>query len=180
MRARNAGIAALGAARSGRPFSTPDVKLSLAAIAEQAGALIENAFAHRDKLADTARATEMLLAAQVQHDLLPRTWPELPGIRSTPRHIRPRRWAATSTTCCRSARCLFACLGDVSGKGVPAAIVMAMAHAAFRCALRTSPPEPQWLLRSAVSSLYDDFVALEMFATGFLCFTTSGRAPCAT
>jgi hypothetical protein len=103
VRARNAGIAALGAARSGRPFSTPDVKLSLA-IAEQAGALIENAFAHRDKLADAARATEMLLAAQVQHDLLPRTRPPLPGIQVHAARTRPRRSAATSTTCCRSAR----------------------------------------------------------------------------
>ena len=168
VRARNAGIAVLGAARSGRPFSTPDVKLSLA-IAEQAGALIENAFAHRDKLADAARAAEMLLAAQVQYDLLPRTWPELAGIQV---HAAARPASAVGGDFYDvqplGTHGLFACLGDVSGKGVPAAIVMAMAHAAFRCALRTSPPEPQWLLRSAVGSLYDDFVALEMFATAFI------------
>jgi sigma-B regulation protein RsbU (phosphoserine phosphatase) len=168
VRTRNAGIAALGAARSGRPFTTPDVKLVLA-IAEQAGALIENAFAHRDKLADAARQAEMQLAAQVQHDLLPRTWPVLPGIQI---HAAARPASAVGgdfyDVLPLGTNGLFACLGDVSGKGVPAAIVMAMAHAAFRCALRTSPPEPQWLLRSAVSSLYDDFVALEMFATAFL------------
>ena len=168
VRARNAGVAALGAVRSGRPFSTPDVKLSQA-IAEQAGALIDNAFAHRDKLADAARATEMLLAAQVQHDLLPRVWPTLPGIQV---HAAAHPASAVGgdfyDVLPLGSHGLFACLGDVSGKGVPAAIVMAMAHAAFRCALRTSPPEPQWLLRSAVGSLYDDFVALEMFATAFL------------
>jgi sigma-B regulation protein RsbU (phosphoserine phosphatase) len=168
VRTRNAGIAALGASRAGRPFSTPDVKLSLA-IAEQAGALIENAFAHRDKLADAARSAEMQLAAQVQHDLLPRTWPALPGIQV---HAAARPASAVGgdfyDVLPLGSHGLFACLGDVSGKGVPAAIVMAMAHAALRCALRTSPPEPQWLLRSAVSSLYDDFVALEMFATAFL------------
>ena len=168
VRTRNAGIAALGAARAGRPFSTPDVKLSMA-IAEQAGALIENAFAHREKLADAARAAEMQLAAQVQHDLLPRTWPALPGIQV---HAAARPASAVGgdfyDVLPLGSHGLFACLGDVSGKGVPAAIVMAMAHAALRCALRTSPPEPQWLLRSAVGSLYDDFVALEMFATAFL------------
>jgi sigma-B regulation protein RsbU (phosphoserine phosphatase) len=168
VRTRNAGVAALGATRSGRPFTTPDVKLSQA-IAEQAGALIENAFAHREKLADAARNAEMQLAAQVQHDLLPRVWPSLPGIQV---HATARPASAVGgdfyDVLPLGTHGLFACLGDVSGKGVPAAIVMAMAHAAFRCALRTSPPEPQWLLRSAVGSLYDDFVALEMFATAFL------------
>ncbi len=168
VRTRSAGVAALGAARAGRPFTTPDVKLSMA-IAEQAGALIENAFAHRQKLADAARHAEMQLAAQVQHDLLPRAWPALPGIQV---HATARPASAVGgdfyDVLPLGTHGLFACLGDVSGKGVPAAIVMAMAHAAFRCALRTSPPEPQWLLRSAVSSLFDDFVALEMFATAFL------------
>ena len=168
VRTRNAGIAALGAARAGRPFTTPDVKLSTA-IAEQAGALIENAFAHREKVADAARAAEMQLAAQVQHDLLPRVWPVLPGIQV---HAAARPASAVGgdfyDVLPLGSHGLFACLGDVSGKGVPAAIVMAMAHSAFRCALRNSPPEPQWLLRSAVGSLYDDFVALEMFATAFL------------
>ena len=168
VRTRNAGIAAIGAARIARPFSTPDVKLTQA-IAEQAGALIENAFAHREKMADAARSAEMRLAAQVQHDLLPRVWPVLPGIQV---HAAARPASAVGgdfyDVLPLGAHGLFACLGDVSGKGVPAAIVMAMAHSAFRCALRTSPPEPQWLLRSAVGSLYDDFVALEMFATAFL------------
>jgi sigma-B regulation protein RsbU (phosphoserine phosphatase) len=167
VRTRNAGVAALGAART-RPFSMPDVKLSQA-IAEQAGALIENALAYKERLADAARNAEMQLAAQVQHDLLPRAWPVLPGIQV---HAAARPASAVGgdfyDVLPLGTHGLFACLGDVSGKGVPAAIVMAMAHAAFRCALRTSPPEPQWLLRSAVGSLYDDFVALEMFATAFL------------
>jgi sigma-B regulation protein RsbU (phosphoserine phosphatase) len=96
-------------------------------------------------------------------------WPSLPGVQV---HAAARPASAVGgdfyDVLPLGSHGLFACLGDVSGKGVPAAIVMAMAHAAFRCALRTSPPEPQWLLRSAVSSLYDDFVALEMFATAFL------------
>jgi sigma-B regulation protein RsbU (phosphoserine phosphatase) len=168
VRTRNAAVAALGASRSVRPFTTPDVKLSQA-IAEQAGALIENALAHREKLADAARSAEMQLAAQVQHDLLPQVWPALPGIQV---HATAKPASAVGgdfyDVLPLGTHGLFACLGDVSGKGVPAAIVMAMTHAAFRCALRTSPPEPQWLLRSAVGSLYDDFVALEMFATAFL------------
>ena len=168
VRTRSAGVAALGAARAGRPFTTPDVKLAQA-IAEQAGALIENAFAYRDKLAEAARQAEMQLAAQVQHDLLPRHYPALPGIQV---HATARPASAVGgdfyDVVPLGSHGLFACLGDVSGKGVPAAIVMAMTHAAFRCALRTSPPEPQWLLRSAVGSLYDDFVALEMFATAFI------------
>jgi sigma-B regulation protein RsbU (phosphoserine phosphatase) len=167
VRTRNAGVAALGAART-RPFAMPDVKLSQA-IAEQAGALIENALAYKERLAAAARNAEMQLAAQVQHDLLPRTWPVLPGIQV---HAAARPASAVGgdfyDVLPLGTHGLFACLGDVSGKGVPAAIVMAMAHAAFRCALRTSPPEPQWLLRSAVGSLYEDFVALEMFATAFL------------
>jgi sigma-B regulation protein RsbU (phosphoserine phosphatase) len=38
----------------------------------------------------------------------------------------------------------------------------------LRYAVRTSPPEPHWLLRAAAGSLYEDLTALEMFATAFL------------
>jgi serine phosphatase RsbU (regulator of sigma subunit) len=45
-------------------------------------ALIENAFAHRREGSPTAARDDRdaALPAQVQHDLLPRSWPVLPGI----------------------------------------------------------------------------------------------------
>jgi len=139
------------------------------AIVEQASALIENALVQRERVAEAALHTEMQLAARVQRDLLSRTWPTRRGLDLFATALPASQIGGDFYDFMALGEDgLFVCLGDVSGKGVPAALVMAMTRSVLRNAVRTSPPEPHWLLRAAAGSLYDDLTALEMFATMFV------------
>ena len=82
--------------------------------------------------------------------------------------------------------CLFFCIGDVSGKGVPAALVMAMARSAFRL-LAENESEPNRIVDSLNDRLARDndlsffitfFVGILDFDTGRLRFCNAGhKAP---
>jgi sigma-B regulation protein RsbU (phosphoserine phosphatase) len=162
-------IAALGVARDGPPFSAPDVKLARV-IAEQAGAQIESALLHHESLAQARLQTEMRVAAQVQRDLLPRTWPSVAGL-DMYASARPASVVGGDfyDVLALGAGRLFVTLGDVTGKGAPAALVMAMTRAALRSAVRaTADADPGHVLRYAIASLYEDFTELGMYATTFI------------
>lgn len=82
--------------------------------------------------------------------------------------------------------CLFFCIGDVSGKGVPAALVMAMARSAFRM-LAENESEPNRIVDSLNDRMAHDndlsffitfFVGILDFDTGLLRFCNAGhKAP---
>jgi sigma-B regulation protein RsbU (phosphoserine phosphatase) len=167
--AQNEVIAALGVARHGAQFSAPDVKLARV-IGEQAGAQIENALLHHESLAQERLQAEMRVAAQVQRDLLPRTWPLVAGLDlyATARPASAVGGDFYDVLALGNSR-IFLTLGDVTGKGAPAALVMAMTRAALRSAVRaTAEADPGSVLRYAIASLYDDFTELGMFATTFI------------
>lgn len=181
-------IAALGVARSNPPFAAPDVKLARV-IAEQAGAQIENALLHHESLAQARLQAEMRVAARVQRDLLPRAWPTVPGLDL---YASARSASAVGgdfyDVLALGAGRLFVTLGDVTGKGAPAALVMAMTRAALRGAVRaTADADPAHVLRYAIASLYDDFSELGMYTTAFigrydtssreLCYVSAGHSP---
>ena len=71
----------------------------------------------------------------------------------------------------------FVTLGDVTGKGAAAALVMSMTRAAIRSAVRSGErADPGDVLRQAIASLYDDLDELGMYATTFLaCFDRRTR-----
>jgi len=123
---------------------SPQLKLARA-IASFAGAQIENALMHQKILGQTRMQTELELAARIQLQLLPTTPPHLPGLElyasSKPAwqvggdyydFVYREGWP-----------CTFA-VGDVSGKGMSAAMLMAMMRTAIRSkasALPTPTPE---------------------------------------
>lgn len=176
----------LGLARHCHAIQSPDVKLARA-IAEQTGALIENALVHREQLAEAGLRAEMQLAARVQSDLLPRTWPATPGLEVFA-SMRPGSLVGGDFyDVMRIGPTVFVCLGDVSGKGASAALVMAMTRAVLRGAIASSALALDHALRSAAEGLYTDLTALEMFATAFLatydvrtrevCYINAGHWP---
>ncbi len=62
---------------------------------------------------------------------------------------------------------VFAVLGDVSGKGLPAALVMTLARSLLRAALRRGTPEQA--LTAVNREIFTDLEAMERFVTGFVC-----------
>jgi phosphoserine phosphatase RsbU/P len=150
-------------------FQAPDLKL-FSTIAEPAAASLENAILHQEMVDQTRIQTEMDLARQVQMHLLPQHTPSLPGIelaaQSRPAsHVGGDFYDFITS----NEQILTLTLGDVSGKGMPAALLMAMLRTVLRGkALEMHKPAPEQLLGNTNEYLYSDFSEVDMFATLFV------------
>ena len=150
-------------------FLSPDIKLTRA-IAEQAGARIENSILYQENLEKTKLQTEMELAKRVQMNLLPRKLPVVKGI---------DLWADSQPASqvggdfydyfYRDGRPFTFTVGDISGKGLPAALLMAMTRTVIRAKANDLPtPTPEIVVGRSNEELYDDFTDVNMFATVFV------------
>ena len=80
---------------------------------------------------------------------------------------------------------LIFCIGDVSGKGVPAALLMAIAHSLFRTISDHSdqPDRIMWVLNRSVSDNNPDIMFITMFLgvldleTGVMTYCNAGHNP---
>lgn len=158
-----------------RPASdlSPDLKLARS-ITEQAGVQLEIALSHAQLVAQARLHTEIELARRVQLGLLPQRSPLIAGLdiygalRSALQvggdffdYIVPGGAASQPFT--------FV-VGDVSGKGLPAALLMAMTRIDLRSStLCHSSITPAAILAQANEHLYDDFTKVGMMATVCVC-----------
>jgi sigma-B regulation protein RsbU (phosphoserine phosphatase) len=169
-------------------FSAPDLKLAQA-IAEQAGAQIEHALLHQDRLDQARMQAEMDLARKVQLTLLPQQRPHTPGLEIFA-ESRPALQVGGDVYdfIGQAGRPFFLTQGDVAGKGISAALIMGMIHIVTSSAARFHPaPTPVGVLQRITDDLYDDFTNLGTFATMFvgqydaaageLHFANAGHAP---
>lgn len=150
-------------------FQAPDLKL-FSTIAEPAAANLENALLHQEMLARTRIQTEMDLARQVQMRLLPQRTPAIPGLELAAQS-RPASHVGGDfyDFITNGEQILTLTLGDVSGKGMPAALLMAMLRTVLRGkAQEMNSPAPAQLLGNTNEYLYTDFSEVDMFATLFI------------
>lgn len=150
-------------------FQAPDLKL-FSTIAEPAAANLENAILHQEMLMQARIQTEMDLARQVQMRLLPQRTPSLPGLELAAQS-RPASHVGGDfyDFIINSEQILTLTLGDVSGKGMPAALLMAMLRSVLRGkAQEMDRPAPEELLGNTNEYLYADFSEVDMFATLFV------------
>jgi sigma-B regulation protein RsbU (phosphoserine phosphatase) len=131
-----AGIMSLGGKRSESPYSPTDIKL-LEAIAGQMGLAIENARLLASLAAEAAnreRANrELEIAREVQERLFPQKFPPIPGL-DCAGYCRPARGVGGDYydfLQLADGR-LGIAIGDVSGKGIAAALLMASLQASLR------------------------------------------------
>src|SRR5215212_6523389 len=108
---------------------------------------------------------ELRVARLIQHTLLPKSLPELEGHQIAV-HYQPAREVGGDfyDFLDLSDGRLGLIVGDVSGKGVPAAIVMAIARTLLRAAYRMGSPAPGEILEQVNNILYRDIPA-NMFVT---------------
>jgi sigma-B regulation protein RsbU (phosphoserine phosphatase) len=178
----------MGVLNSKNGFASPDLKL-LQAIAEQASTRIENFLLHLDTLAQTRLQTEMQMARQVQQRLLPQQLPQIEGL-DIYADWRPSRQASGDfyDFLLRPDYPLLFTVGDVAGKGMPAALMTIEALTEIRSQMRLLlDPGPAEIMRCVNETLYEDFSQVEMIATIFLgqyepsCrelrYTNAGHAP---
>ena len=150
-------------------FNAPDQKLA-DAIANQVGAQLENVLLHQETLAQTRMQTEMELAKTVQLRLLPQRSPKVPGIEVVASCHPALEVGGDFFDYIHGSGRPFTCMvGDVSGKGMPAAMLMAMTLTAFRSKTHTRPDAtPETLFSRTNEALYNDFTEVGMFATVFV------------
>jgi sigma-B regulation protein RsbU (phosphoserine phosphatase) len=129
-------------------FSEEDQRL-LAIIAGQSAQIIENARLYEEEKALGKMKEELRLAAQIQQDLLPKASPVIPGYdlcaTSIPALVVGGDYY--DFIALDSGRYAI-CLGDVSGKGYPAAMLMASLQATLRGQSMLEAPVAQTIARS--------------------------------
>lgn len=151
--------------KSKEGFSVDDQRL-LSIIGGQSAQVIENARLYEQEQALTRMREEQRLAAEIQNRLLPKQMPELKGYDiagvSYPARIVGGDYFDFISI--DNKRLAF-CLGDISGKGIPAALLMANLQATVRAETARSDRPAQSIKR--INNLLYNNTASNKFATMF-------------
>jgi sigma-B regulation protein RsbU (phosphoserine phosphatase) len=129
------------------PFGDSD-RRTLQLFANQAAIALENAHLHRQALEKERLEREMELAAEIQRQILPKAMPEVPGYElwgwnRPARQVGGDYYDLLPTADGR----LVVTVGDVSGKGMPAALMVSVLHSALRLMLDRQDLSPALLER---------------------------------
>jgi len=157
----------------GGAFSAEDEELLLAfashaAIAVDRAQLVE-AFVEKERIEESLR-----LAHDIQLGMLPRSFPERPGVRSFARLLPARSVGGDLYDVVDLGDRIFFVVGDVSGKGVPAALFMAVTKTLFRASAETERSPAAVLARVNRELSRDN--ERSMFVTAFVgCLDVEGR-----
>jgi serine phosphatase RsbU (regulator of sigma subunit) len=191
---RTVGVITL-ANTTGTPYSTTDLKL-LNTIALQTAAAIENSLLCSE-MVDAVRDREQLAAIQkeldtartIQHSLVPRTFPPFPERTDFEIHAEMTSARAVGGDFFDFFLIdddhLAVVIGDVSGKGIPAALYMAVTRTQIKTtALQGMPPEDclrevnHVLVRDRVSAMFATcFYGVLNTRTGQLDYCNAGHNP---
>ena len=126
------GVLTLYNKRGQKPFSDEDQRL-LAIIAAQSAQVIENARLNEREKQLLKMQEELRLAAKIQLDLLPKTAPQIEGYDIAGKSVPAQLVGGDYFDFIRiDDHRLAVCLGDVSGKGMPASLLMASTQATLR------------------------------------------------
>ncbi len=184
------GVMALGPKRSEEPYSKTDLQL-LQSVADQTGLAIENSRLLTSLADEAARRErfnrELEIAHEVQERLFPQSYPPIGGL-DCAGHCRPAQGVGGDYydfVALPEGR-LGIAVGDVSGKGISAALLMASLRASLRGQTLGGPADLAALMRNVNSLLYEASAA-NRYATFFyaqydprdrtLAFVNAGHNP---
>ncbi|MCB0155994.1 MAG: GAF domain-containing protein, partial [Anaerolineae bacterium] len=134
-------------------FSEEDINLTLA-FANQAAIALENARLYEIEVREIER--ELEIAHEIQETLLPQFTPQVVGLQVSGRTTPVRQIGGDFFHFFTIEQGHFGlAIGDVSGKGVPAALYMAAAMTAIDAEIKNKNPSPGQLLDSLHQILYE-------------------------
>ena len=184
------GFISLGPKKSEEPYSASDTSL-LRTVAAQTGMALENSRLSEAIAAETAQrelmSREIEIAREVQQRLFPQTMPEVPALQYAG-YCRPARGVGGDyyDFLALSGGSLGIAIGDVSGKGIPAALLMASLQASVRGQSLTRGKDVAGLMAN-VNRLVFDASQSNRYATFFyaqfepatrnLIYTNGGHNP---
>lgn len=118
--------------KRGLGFSEEDQRL-LSIISAQSAQIVENARLYEEEEALFRVQEEIKLASQIQNGLLPKQFPEIPGYDIAGKSVPAQQIGGDYFDFIQIVDSRLAvCLGDVSGKGLPAAMLMSNLQATVR------------------------------------------------
>lgn len=153
--------------QNGPSWSSEDIHL-IGGVAEQAALAISQAKLYQQIQQQTEQMrTELAVARQIQMNLLRQSWSTSETVR-VQAHCHPAREVGGDffEVYVHPQGDVWLAVGDVSGKGVPAALFMASSISLLRRELSQEiPPEPNVILRNLNSSLSEDLISSNCFIT---------------
>ncbi len=148
LKGRMIGLLNLFNKRAGDDFNDADARL-LGIIATQSAQVIEHARLFAEEQALKLMQEDMKLACKIQMDLLPKEAPRFDGYDIAGVSIPAKAVGGDYFDFIRlNDHSLAFCLGDVSGKGMPAALLMANLQATLRGQVMVDPSPAECLKRS--------------------------------
>ncbi len=149
------------------PWTPEDIQL-LESVGEQAALAISQAKLYQSTLLMAQQMRdELQVARQIQNNLLRQSWPDVEGAR-VQAHCYPAREVGGDffEVYVHPQGDVWLAVGDVSGKGVPAALFMASAISILRRELaQEASPEPEVVMRNLNSIMSDDLFSTNCFIT---------------
>ena len=166
LQAEPLGVVSLSDRRTGQPFTAGDQKL-ISAIATQIGTAIQNARLVRESLDQERLRQEMQLAHDLQMRLLPDASAVAPTAVVAARVVPAESVGGDLYNLFRLGPGKTGVMvGDVSGHGYQAALVMALAMSASTIHAQTTP-DPGHTLGALAASLHGELARSEMFVSMF-------------
>lgn len=161
------GVLAVYNKKEGKEFTDDDQRL-LAILAAQSAQIVENARLNEREKLFFKMEQEIRLAAKIQSDLLPQSVPSIPGYEIAATNIPAQEVGGDHYDFITiDGHRIAICLGDVSGKGLPASLLMANLQATRR-SQAFSDPTPQQCIQRANTLLFQS-TSPEKYATLFYC-----------
>jgi phosphoserine phosphatase RsbU/P len=167
------------------PFDETD-QLLLDALARQVHASLENRYLHQQALENQRIEQEMKVAASIQQKIIPVSLPKIPGYDIAGRNIPSKSVGGDYYDCIPLPDGRYALvIADVSGKGVPAALLVSSLHAYLSAYFETSNALSELavkLNKALYNASTDDkfvtaFIALLTPATGEIEYSNAGHNP---
>lgn len=148
-------------------FTAGDAKL-LAALAQQVATLIKNFLTHQKLIIEERLSRELEIAAEIQESLLPTKLPQVGGLSIAVASIPASEVGGDFYDFITiNDRQLTLVIGDVAGKGIPAAMLTSVTRTMLRVeALRGEPPHA--IIHQANNVLHQDLSRADSFVTVFV------------
>lgn len=159
------GILAVYNKKEGKEFSEDDKRL-LSIIAAQSGQILENARLYEQEKSLVTMQEQVRLASQIQMGLLPKNAPQIPGYDIAGKSIAAQMVGGDYFDFIpMDERRIAICLGDVTGKGLPASLLMANTQATLRGQTLRTTSAKECIIRS--NKLLYESTSDEKFVTLF-------------
>ncbi|MFL6516356.1 MAG: PP2C family protein-serine/threonine phosphatase [Chthoniobacterales bacterium] len=152
---QNMGVLALGNGRMGAPFSQSDFVV-FKSITEQSAFALYNAIIYSEANEKKRLDHDLEIARDIQRILLPSEAPAVPGFEISGINVPARQVSGDYFDYIKvDDRRLGVAIADVSGKGVPASLIMAICRSVLR-SQATNNPSPADVLKHVNRQLYPD------------------------